>query len=115
MGQNDNSEVHFDPQNNFDYVPRHEFQPQFYIGEGVRKKYREYPAKATGNDCFGAYPNRNDWYETVKLNYGVDYLRGRRKCFDPIPDTWFKMRDILLFWCSKGIDGFRCDMAEMFC
>lgn len=112
LGQNDNSEVHFDPQNNFYYIPRQEFQPQFYIGEGDQK-YREYPAKATGNDCFGAYPNRNDWYETVKLNYGVDYLHGRRKCFDPIPDTWFKMRDILLFWCSKGIDGFRCDMAEM--
>lgn len=112
LGENDNTGVHFDPQNNFYYIPRQEFQPQFYVGEGDRK-YCEYPAKATGNDCFGAYPNRDDWYETVKLNYGVDYLHGRRRCFDPIPDTWFKMRDILLFWSGKGVDGFRCDMAEM--
>ncbi|MDR1526951.1 MAG: alpha-amylase [Dysgonamonadaceae bacterium] len=41
-----------------------------------------------------------DWTDTVKLNY--DHR-----------DTWQKMRDILLFWGSKNIDGFRCDMAEM--
>jgi len=40
-------------------------------------------------------------------------MEGLQKQFDPIPDTWFKMRDILLFWASKNIDGFRCDMAEM--
>ena len=75
--------------------------------------YVEYPAKATGNDKFDAWPGINDWYETTKLNYGVDYINGRAKHFHPTPDTWTKMRDILLFWASKKIDGFRCDMAEM--
>jgi len=40
-------------------------------------------------------------------------VEGHQKQFDPTPDTWYKMRDILLFWASKKIDGFRCDMAEM--
>jgi glycosidase len=71
------------------------------------------PAKATGNDHFDNAPGKTDWYETVKLNYGVDYYAGKVGCFDPIPDTWLKMTDILLFWAKKGIDGFRCDMAEM--
>lgn len=112
LGAHDNKEMHFSPSNNFYYIPRQAFTPQFYIGEGD-DRYFEYPAKATGNDCFGAFPNENDWYETVKLNYGVDYMGGHRLCFDPIPDTWHKMLDILLFWCGKGIDAFRCDMAHM--
>jgi glycosidase len=49
----------------------------------------------------------------VKLNYGIDYMNGGICHFDPVPDTWCKMLDILLFWASKKIDGFRCDMAEM--
>ena len=71
------------------------------------------PAKATGNDHFDNAPGKNDWYETVKLNYGVDYYAGGVGYFDPLPDTWKKMTDILLFWAKKGIDAFRCDMAEM--
>lgn len=63
-------------------------------------KYCEYPAKATGNDVFSPTPSLNDWYDTVKLNY-----TNR--------DTWDKMLKIMLFWCGKGVDGFRCDMAEM--
>ncbi|MCF0208527.1 MAG: alpha-amylase, partial [Bacteroidaceae bacterium] len=68
-----------------------------------------------GNDCFSNSPNRNDWYETVKLNYGIDYCDagGRSEHFYPIPDTWNKMTEILMFWTKKGVDGFRCDMAEM--
>ena len=34
------------------------------------------PAKATGNDVFSATPSINDWFETMKLNYGVDYQGG---------------------------------------
>ncbi len=112
LGECDNQELHFNPQNNFYYFPGQEFNPQFSIGEGD-KRYIEIPARATGNDCFTPSPGRNDWYETIKLNYGVDYMTCRRKNFDPIPDTWNKMRDILLFWAAKNIDGFRCDMAEM--
>jgi glycosidase len=56
---------------------------------------------------------KTDWFETVKLNYGVDMQNGRAKYFDPIPDTWMKMRDILSYWAQLDVDGFRCDMAEM--
>ena len=75
----------------------------------------ECPAKATGNDHFDNCPGPNDWYETVKLNYGIDYCDagGRSEHFSPIPDTWSKMTNILLFWAAKGVDAFRCDMAEM--
>ena len=52
-------------------------------------------------------------FEDFTNDYGIDYLNNRQTHFDPIPDTWIKMRDILLFWASKQIDGFRCDMAEM--
>jgi glycosidase len=108
LGANDHSEWAFSPLNNFYYIPDQRFNPQFEIND-----YNEFPAKATGNDQFTASPTQNDWYETVKLNYGVNYVEGHQKQFDPIPDTWFKMRDILLFWASKEVDGFRCDMAEM--
>ena len=113
LGEYDNTEKQFDPNNNFYYIPRQRFSPHFYIGQESPDAYYEFPAKATGNDHFDAYPGINDWYETVKLNYGVDYLAWRQQHFDPIPDTWIKMRDILLFWCSKGIDAFRCDMVHM--
>ena len=72
----------------------------------------EFPAKASGNDCYNAFPSHNDWYDTVKLNYGVDPANGSHH-FDPIPPTWHKMLHILRYWPSKGIDGFRCDMVHM--
>ena len=96
------------PRNNFYYLPG-----TTLAGEVDWQDYTESPARATGNDRFDAYPTRNDWYETVKLNYGINYLEGERTDFYPFPSTWLKMRDILLFWAKKGVDGFRCDMAEM--
>lgn len=113
LGANDDNEKHFSPTNNFYYNPRQRFSPRFFIGQNTPNEYYEFPAKATGNDHFDAYPGNNDWYETVKLNYGVDYLAWSQQHFDPIPDTWNKMRDILLFWSGKGVDGFRCDMVHM--
>ena len=112
LGQNDNTSKAFDPNNNFYYIPGQPLTLPF-TNDDEGLGYSEFPAKATGNDRFDAFPNCNDWYETIKLNYGVDYLNGRSKHFDPIPNTWHKMLDILRFWASKQIDGFRCDMAEM--
>ena len=103
FGIGDNENV-FSPDNNYYYLPGE----MFSMGT-----YHERPAKATGNDCFTANPSVNDWYETVKLNYGVDYMNGRKGHFYPIPKTWYMMNDILCFWASKGVDAFRCDMAEL--
>ena len=113
LGEGDNPDHGFDPQNNFYYCPGQSFAPYFDLYHGEKEPYQEMPAKATGNDCFHNAPGQNDWYETVKLNYGVDYYAGRVGHFDPVPDTWAKMLHILLFWAAKGVDGFRCDMAEM--
>lgn len=113
LGENDDVNMNFSPDNNFYYCPGTPLQLQFDNSQGEGEPYYEMPAKATGNDRFDNRPEMNDWYETVKLNYGIDYFGGRSCYFDPIPDTWIKMLNILLFWASKGIDGFRCDMAEM--
>ena len=113
LGEEDNPQNGFDPQNNFYYCPGQRFHPYFDLYHGETEEYHEEPAKATGNDCFHNAPGMNDWYETVKLNYGVDYYAGGVGHFNPIPNTWDKMTDILLFWAAKGVDGFRCDMAEM--
>ncbi|MCQ2222522.1 MAG: alpha-amylase family protein [Bacteroidaceae bacterium] len=108
LGAEDNQGMGFDPSNNFYYCPGEELHADFDL-----RGYHEWPAKATGNDNFSSWAHQNDWYETVKLNYGVDYVGGRVCHFDPIPSTWHKMLNILLYWAAKGIDGFRCDMAEM--
>ena len=113
LGQDDDASLGFSPKNNFYYCPGQRFTPYFDLYHGEKEPYLEEPAKATGNDCFHNAPGMNDWYETVKLNYGLDYYAGRVGHFNPIPDTWGKMTDILLFWARKGVDGFRCDMAEM--
>ena len=95
-------------------------------------KFEEIPAKWTGNGSRLAQPDSNDWYETIKINYGI--RPDGSKDFDElpegfdkksaeehvafwkdkdIPDSWKKFKDIALFWLDKGVDGFRYDMAEM--
>ena len=124
LGETDDTGKHFDANNNFYYCPNEPLDtsaiplPNGIEADGSNEmaaEYTETVARCTGNDRFDAHPQANDWYETVKLNYGVDYCDwgGRSTHFEPIPDTWHKMTDILLFWAAKGIDGFRCDMAEM--
>ena len=115
LGEDDDASKRFDLQNNFYYCTGEPFAPQFDLKCGAAEPYVEMPAKATGNDRFDSHPGINDWYETVKLNYGIDYCDagGRSEHFDPVPNTWIKMTDILLFWAAKGVDGFRCDMVEM--
>ncbi|MEQ8473262.1 MAG: alpha-amylase family protein [Marinoscillum sp.] len=121
FGEDDDKSVAFHKDNNFYYLPGQSFQvPEGYQSLGPNTfptkdgKFDENPAKATGNDVFSATPSIHDWFETVKLNYAVEYQQsGRVNHFHETPDTWSKMKDILLFWASKGVDGFRCDMAEM--
>lgn len=120
LGEKDDKTKAFAPQNNFYYLPGTSLVVPTAnnplgadLGPKEDKKFSETPAKATGNDVFSAEPSINDWFETIKLNYGVDYQNERNKNFEPVPDTWLKMRDILIFWAKKDVDGFRCDMAEM--
>ncbi|MFI5162788.1 MAG: alpha-amylase family glycosyl hydrolase [Sphingobacteriales bacterium] len=121
FGADDDKTEAFDPKNDFYYTPGQGFVvPKGYNAGGddfwspLKDGYfDEKPAKATGNDKFTSAPSINDWFETIKLNYGVDYLDNCKKYFDPIPPLWNKMYDILSFWSAKGIDGFRCDMVEM--
>ena len=111
FGERDLKNYTFHPMNNFYYLENTVFISP--AEDSTREKFIEMPAKATGNDCFVANPSLNDWFETVKLNYGVDYTDREKKHFYPIPDTWIKMEEILIYWLKTGVDGFRCDMAGM--
>lgn len=115
FGKNDDTSQYFSNQNDFYYLNDSLHLPDECGTEmGVaRLPYSETPAKATGNDQFTAYINKNDWYETVKLNYGINYTNGNSEHFEPLPSVWLKMKDILLYWAKMNIDGFRCDMVEM--
>lgn len=141
FGAQDNTGVAYARDNNFYYVVDSAFsvpQTKGYTPLGgkihplVDGKFDEYPAKWTGNGARTAQPDINDWYETVKVNYGVrpdgsyDFPRlpaqyakksyhAHRQFWQhkKLPDSWYKFRDIALYWLDKGVDGFRYDMAEM--
>lgn len=101
LGSDDDTSVHWKPENDFFYYPGQKIKLPTESPAGM-EPYQEFPAKATGNNCFSPCPGMNDWYETIKINYGDSYT-----------PTWDKMFDILDFWASKGVDGFRCDMVEL--
>ncbi|HMV09787.1 MAG TPA: alpha-amylase family protein [Cyclobacteriaceae bacterium] len=121
LGETDDKTVKFSANNNFYYLPGESFVvpkdfksiPADTLYPPADSKFNETPAKVTGNNQFTASPGVNEWFETVKLNYGVDIQNNNKSYFEPIPDTWIKMKDILVFWANKKVDGFRCDMAEM--
>lgn len=120
FGEGDDVSRAFSPGNDYYYIPGQQFVvPQPHQGQvnplaSVSKgPYLENPAKATGNNVFSAAPSIDDWYETIKLNYGLDVQGGSVGHYSPVPAVWLKMKDILSYWSDKGADGFRCDMAEM--
>ncbi|QJR82538.1 alpha-amylase [Alteromonas pelagimontana] len=142
FGAQDNTNVEYARDNNFYYVVGKDFVvPQtgastlplggepHPLADG---KFNESPAKWTGNGARTAQPDVNDWYETVKVNYGVkpdgsydfpvlpdsyrtkDYAaHAEFWAKQSLPDSWYKFRNIAHFWLRKGVDGFRYDMAEM--
>ena len=101
LGAEDDKSVHWRPENDFFYYPGQSLTLPTAVPAGM-EPYHECPAMATGNNCYTASPGMNDWFETVKINYG-----------DTHTGTWDKMLDIIMFWASKGVDGFRCDMVEL--
>ena len=142
FGASDDTSVAYHRDNNFYYIPGEAFQvpvaEKGYLPLGgephpdLQAPYEEFPAKWTGNGSRLAQPQFDDWYETVKVNYGV--RPDGSKDFDelpqgyeekdhaahyqfwqgkPVPDSWVKFRDIALYWLGMGVDGFRYDMAEM--
>ncbi|MCM4163770.1 MULTISPECIES: alpha-amylase family protein [unclassified Arenibacter] len=142
FGTNDNTNVVYAKDNNFYYNPGESFSvPDWrngYLPLGGEKnnmadgRYTESPAKWTGNGSRLSKPDFNDWYETVKINYGIGPDGHRdfhilpedfgHKHFSEhfefwknkeVPDSWIKFRDIAQFWLDVGVDGFRYDMAEM--
>ncbi len=142
FGASDDTSVAYKRDNNFYYIPGEDFEvpdgDNFTTPLGGEKhpdadgKFDESPAKWTGNGSRAAKPGAWDWYETVKVNYGVrpdgthdfpDLPEGYNEkdakahyAFwqdKEVPDSWIKFRDICLYWTAKGVDGFRFDMAEM--
>jgi glycosidase len=139
FGADDNVSLEYHRDNNFYYIPNTHFE----IPEGITPlsgeinplidgTFAEFPAKWTGNGSRLAKPDKNDWYETVKVNYGIrpDGTKDfptlpagfeTKSCQEhfvfwkdkEVPSSWKKFRAIAEFWLAKGVDGFRYDMAEM--
>lgn len=101
LGAEDDRSVHWKAENDFYYYVGEKLTLPTPVPEGM-EPYNEFPAMATGNNCYSPAPGINDWYETVKINYGDEHT-----------STWDKMYDIIDYWASKGVDGFRCDMVEL--
>ncbi len=95
LGALDDKSVHWKEENDFYYYPGQ------HLRLPVKSGYKEFPAMASGN-CYSPEPGINDWYDTIKINY----------C-DRHSETWDKMLEVIRFWLSKGVDGFRCDMVEL--
>ena len=137
FGAHDDTSVEYARDNNFYYVVGEAFEvpdggdykplggDSHPLSDG---KFDEFPAKWTGNGARAAQPDINDWYETVKVNYGVrpdgtydfptlpEGFSAEHAAFwegKDVPDSWYKFRDIAHYWLDKGVDGFRYDMAEM--
>jgi len=143
FGANDNTGLEYSKHNNFYYIPDSKFEVpsgsnslQTTAGESsslADGKFHEVPAKWTGNGSRKAKPDANDWYETVKVNYGVrpdgsyDFVRlpaeyakrDHNSHYEfwqqqtDLPNSWYKFEAIVHYWLEKGVDGFRYDMAEM--
>lgn len=141
FGEDDDTSKAYAKNNNFYYVPGESFKvptSDSYQVLGGNKhpladgQFNEIPAKWTGNGARAPKPDINDWYETVKVNYGVkpdgsldfptlpkslenqDYRAHYEFWQDKeLPNSWYKFRNIALYWLDKGVDGFRYDMAEM--
>lgn len=127
FGVGDDTSVFFSPSNNFFYLvdpPGQELalsKPGHWSPAGVTFDGAFAPEdggasartpKATGNDVTSASPSANDWYETIKLNYGYDFA-AHTSDYDPVPPTWEKVDAIIAYWQELGVDGFRVDMAHM--
>ena len=142
FGSSDDNHLEYKRDNNYYYIIGESFQvPESHNGyqplggddhplsDGI---FNEVPAKWTGNGSRLARPDFNDWYETVKINYGVrpdgtaefdilsdDYANKDHEehymfwSDKDVPDSWKKFRDIAIYWIDMGVDGFRFDMAEM--
>ncbi len=142
FGASDDVSLEYLKHNNFYYIPGQPFKvPQWRNGYQVLGgeihplvdgTFDENPAKWTGNGSRNPQPDMNDWYEAVKVNFGI--RPDGSKDFDElpagyenepyqlhhafwkekdVPDSWKKFKDIALYWIDKGVDGFRYDMAEM--
>ena len=125
LGEHDDDRIPFSTQNNFYYLPGTTFVPPFVPGSSdahtlltnSAPPIHEAPARVTGSGSITEAPAIDDWYETIKLNYGYNVFDGSLHISDgepsDRPNTWQRLLEIMLFWAEKGVDGFRCDMAHL--